>query len=32
MEFLPGTGEIIRDFATGKKNKDAGIFTFERSK
>jgi glycine/D-amino acid oxidase-like deaminating enzyme len=32
ITFSQIAGEIIRDFATGKKNKDAGIFTFERSK
>ncbi len=32
ITFSQIAAEIIRDFATGKKNKDAGIFTFERAK
>lgn len=32
ITFSQIAAEIIRDFAIGKKNEDAGIFTFERSK
>lgn len=31
ITFSQIAGEIIRDFAIGKNNKDASIFTFERS-